>query len=63
MRRGHLLGWMLFLASAFIYLAAGIRSGDWLVVLGSVVWAVACGVFLSADGAFRRRGDTERASD
>ncbi len=63
MRRGHLYGWMLFLLSAFIYLVAGIRAGDGLVSLGSVVWAVACFVFLGTDGAFRGRDDTERASD
>ncbi|MGB0210150.1 MAG: hypothetical protein ACPGCX_08665 [Ilumatobacteraceae bacterium] len=63
MRRGHLYGWMLFLLSAVIYLVAGIRAGDWLVILGSVVWAVACFVFLGTDGAFRSRDDTERTSD
>ena len=54
MRRGHLIGWLLFLASAMVYLAAGIRTGDWLVISGSVIWAIACFVFLATDGAFRR---------
>ena len=54
---------MLFLLSAVIYLVAGIRAGDWLVILGSVVWAVACFVFLGTDGAFRSRDDTERTTD
>ena len=54
MRRGHLIGWLLFLASATVYLAAGIRTGDWLVIIGSVIWAIACFVFLATDGALRR---------
>ena len=54
MRRGHLIGWLLFLASAMVYLAAGIRTGDWLVIIGSVIWAIACFVFLATDRAFRR---------
>jgi hypothetical protein len=57
MRRGHLIGWLLFLASAMVYLLAGIQAGDWLVIIGSVIWAIACLVFLITDGAFRRGGD------
>ena len=48
---------MLFLASAMVYLLAGIQAGDWLVIIGSVIWAIACLVFLITDGAFRRGGD------
>ena len=54
MRRGHLIGWLLFLASAMVYLLAGIQAGDWLVIIGSVIWAIACFVFLATDGALRR---------
>ncbi len=57
MRRGHLIGWLLFLASAMVYLLAGIRAGDSLVIIGSVIWAIACLVFLVTDGAFRQGGD------
>jgi hypothetical protein len=57
MRRGHLIGWLLFLASAMVYLLAGIQAGDSLVIIGSVIWAIACLVFLVTDGAFRQGGD------
>jgi uncharacterized membrane protein len=60
MRRGHLIGWLLFFASAVVYLAAGIRSGDWLVIIGSVIWVVACVVFLRTDGAFGRSGHASK---
>ncbi|MGI8938767.1 MAG: hypothetical protein ACR2JF_11260 [Iamia sp.] len=39
---------MLFLVSAALFTAAGIRAGDALVVIGSVAFGLACVVFLSA---------------
>ncbi|MFP3883106.1 MAG: hypothetical protein ACLFRT_04335 [Actinomycetota bacterium] len=42
----HRLGWILFLISAVLFATAGIRSGDWLVVAGSVVFGGACVLFL-----------------
>lgn len=39
-------GWILFLVSAVLFTAAGVRSGDELVVAGSVVFGVACVFFL-----------------
>ena len=46
MPRLHRLGWILFLVSAVLFLAAGLRGGDWLVVAGSVVFGAACVLFL-----------------
>lgn len=45
----HRLGWILFLISAVLFATAGIRSGDWLVVAGSVVFGGACVLFLWPD--------------
>lgn len=41
-------GWMLFLVSAVMFLAMGIRDRDILLVAGSAVFLAACAVFLSA---------------
>lgn len=42
----HLLGWSLFVASAVLFIASGIRARDWLVVAASVVFLLACFAFL-----------------
>lgn len=42
----HLIGWVLFIVCAVLYLAAGLRTGDVLTIVGSVVFLVACFVFL-----------------
>lgn len=36
----------MFLASAVLFAWSGARSGDWLVVSASVVFGVACALFL-----------------
>ncbi len=48
MPRLHRLGWILFLVCAVLYTAAGVRDGDPLLVIGSVVFGVACVLFLVA---------------
>lgn len=48
MPRPHRIGWSLFLVSAVLFAWAGIRAGDDLVVAASVVFGVACLVFLLA---------------
>ena len=50
MPRLHQIGWLLFLASAALFTAAGIRSGDGLVIAGSVVFGTACLLFLLPRG-------------
>lgn len=46
MPREHRAGWLLFLLSAALFTAAGVRSGDGLVIAGSVVFGLACLLFL-----------------
>lgn len=47
MRRRDRLGWLLFLASAALFGAAGVRTADPFVVAGSAVFGGACLLFLS----------------
>lgn len=44
--RLHKVAWVLFLVCGLIYLLAGIRDGDILMVAGSVCFAVAVVLFL-----------------
>jgi len=44
--RYHLAGWILFVICAVFFLAASWKSGDWLAFSGSVVFLVACLVFM-----------------
>lgn len=46
MRRHEVVGWTLFVLCAITYLAAGVRDGDALVVVGSAIFLGACVVFL-----------------
>ena len=46
MRRPERSGWVLFLLCAVAYTAAGIRDGDVLLTLGSVLFLIACVLFL-----------------
>jgi predicted membrane channel-forming protein YqfA (hemolysin III family) len=42
----HLIGWLLFLVCAVLFLVSGVNTGDGLLIAGSVVFLVACIVFL-----------------
>lgn len=42
----HLIGWLLFLACAVLFIVSGVRSGDMLLIAGSIVFLVACVVFI-----------------
>ncbi len=44
--RINLAGWWLFVVSALFFIAASVRAGDVLGVLGSLFFLVACFVFL-----------------
>ena len=46
MHRAHRYAWQLFILSAVLFTAAGVRDGDWLVIGASVVFGVACVIFL-----------------
>lgn len=43
----QILGWLLFIACALCYIAANIRSGDWLSLWGSLLFLLACLVFMA----------------
>lgn len=44
--RFHVLGWLLFVVCALIFIAAGLRDGDILILTGSIVFLLACFAFL-----------------
>lgn len=46
MERPDFWGWILFLLCAVAFTAAGVRDGDVLLTLGSVLFLVACVLFL-----------------
>ena len=46
--RRELWGWVLFLLCSVLFLAAAIRDGDVLIGVASVVFLVACVLFLLA---------------
>lgn len=45
-RKYHLLGWVLFLMCACCFIAASIKSGDTLYLIGSIVFFIACILFI-----------------
>ncbi|MCB0962635.1 MAG: hypothetical protein KDA98_04920 [Acidimicrobiales bacterium] len=50
MHVNHRIGWALFLASAVAFTAVGVRDGDLLVTAASVLFGVACVLFLLPAG-------------
>ena len=42
----HIAGWILFVICAVLFLASGIQTGDPLLIAGSVVFLLACFLFL-----------------
>lgn len=46
LRRLDLWGWILFLVCALLFTAAGLRDGDLLITVGSLLFLVACVLFL-----------------
>jgi hypothetical protein len=46
-RRYEFIGWITFVASAGFYLVSGLRAGDLLSTMGSVLFFVACIFFLA----------------
>jgi hypothetical protein len=46
MTRLHRIGWLLFTASAVVFLAVGLRDGDWLSVIAGVLFTAGCLAFL-----------------
>ncbi len=42
----QLLGWILFIVCAFFFIASSFKNGDTLTLIGSIIFFIACGVFL-----------------
>lgn len=42
----HLIGWLLFLVCAVLFVVSGLRAGDRLLVAGSLVFLIACIAFI-----------------
>lgn len=45
-QRYQLWGWYVFVGSAFFFIGASLRNGDWLSLLASVLFLVGCILFL-----------------
>jgi hypothetical protein len=45
-RTVHILGWVLFIFSAVGFIVSGLKSGDLAALIGSVLFLIACLVFL-----------------
>lgn len=44
--RYQLAGWLLFIVCALLYILSSLRNADWLALTGSVVFLLACVVFV-----------------
>ncbi|MBC8258806.1 MAG: hypothetical protein H8E38_07315 [SAR324 cluster bacterium] len=42
----ELIGLICFFISGLLFIAAGIRSGDYLSTIGSIIWTFACVLWL-----------------
>jgi predicted membrane channel-forming protein YqfA (hemolysin III family) len=42
----HLTGWILFIICALLYIVASLESGDALTLWGSLIFLIACFVFI-----------------
>ena len=42
----HLVGWTLFVLCAIFFIASSLKNGDTLTFIGSVIFLIACMVFL-----------------
>lgn len=45
-KRYQLIGLLGFIIAGFIFIAAGINSGDTLTVVGSIVWTLSCVIWM-----------------
>ena len=45
-KRYHVAGWILFVICAVFFIASGIKNKDTLTFAGSIVFLIACVVFL-----------------
>jgi predicted membrane channel-forming protein YqfA (hemolysin III family) len=42
----HLFGWILFIVCAIFFIASSLKNGDTLTFFGSILFLIACIVFL-----------------
>ncbi len=58
----HLVGWILFIVCALLFISSAVLSGDMLYLAGSIIFFVACGVFLIPllSGSSKRDTSTPR---
>ena len=42
----QLIGLIGFIIAGFIFIAVGVKFGDWLTILGSIVWILSCLVWM-----------------
>jgi hypothetical protein len=45
-RRCQIIGLVGFIIAGFVFIAAGIKSGDILTISGSVIWTLSCLVWM-----------------
>lgn len=42
----QLIGLIGFIIAGFIFIAVGVRAGDWLTIFGSLFWIVSCMIWM-----------------
>lgn len=45
-RHYQIIGLLGFIIAGFVFIAAGINSGDLLTIIGSVIWTVSCFIWM-----------------
>lgn len=62
-RRRDRVGWVLFTMCSLAYIIANVRARDWLSLVGSVLFLLACVVFILEPRRERGAGDTSISDD
>ena len=42
----HLAGWILFIVCAGFFIASSVKNGDWLTLVASIIFLMACVIFI-----------------
>ena len=59
----QLLGWILFIVCALFFIASSFKNGDSLTLIGSVIFLIACGVFLIPLFRIRKNPDDDKTEE
>jgi hypothetical protein len=60
----QLLGWILFIVCAIFFIASSLKNGDILTFIGSVIFLIACVIFLiPLFRTIKKRGKYARRKD